>query len=230
MKKIIILLTVFLGVAAFQSCSLDNFDGPDTTLTGALVDSETNESLPSQYQNGAWIRLYEFYNGDWVTQPNNFYVKQDGTFTNKAIFAGKYKIKAEGPFEDVTEIEMDLTGTKDLQVKVVPFLRVTANAAANGTSVTINGKISRTSSSNAIQRIAFCCNTTPYVDKNTFMKDGFQEVDLSSMTDAEILSQTFTQTFSGLKSGITYYVRVGALAQNASSFYNYSTVIEVKIP
>jgi hypothetical protein len=231
MKKTVFICVVLAGALNFQSCGLDNYDAPDTTLQGALIDSETNEPIQTQYQNGAKIRLYEFYNGKWSPQPNDFFTRQDGTFTNKAIFAGKYRIAVEGPFEEVEEIETELSGIKDLQIKVTPFLRVKGSASADGASITITAKIEQTASLRKIQTLGFYCGVTPYVDKNTFESDRLKkEIDLSGLEDLEIVSRTFTETFEGLESGKTYYVRAGAFAQNASNHFNYCEIIEVKIP
>lgn len=228
MKKIVLLAALLCGIWGFQSCSLDNFDEPNASLSGALVDSETGETVQTQYKNGAKVRLYEYYNNEWTTQPVDFYAKQDGTFTNNIVFAGKYKVVTEGPFETPDEIEMDITGHKDLQIKVVPFLRVESTASASGTSVNFTAKIARTSSTRKIKTLEFYCASTPYVDKSTFVSK--KTIDLSAMTDSEILSKTFTQTIDGLKSGKTYYARVGTLTENAANQYNYGTIFEIKIP
>lgn len=228
MKKIVLLVTLLCSVWGFQSCSLDNFDEPNASLSGALVDSETGETVQTQYKDGAKIRLYEFYNNEWTTQPVDFFATQDGSFTNNIVFAGKYKIKAEGPFETPEETEMEIAGHKDLQIKVVPFLRVESGANASGTSVNFTAKISRTSSTRQIKTLEFFCASTPYVDKSTFVKK--KTIDLSAMADSEILSKTFSATVEGLTSGKTYYARVGVLTQNAANQYNYGKIVEIKIP
>lgn len=228
MKKIILILFILYGMLNFQGCQLDNYDGPNATLTGQLVDSETNEPMPTQYQNGAKIRLYEYYNGQWSAQPNDFWVKQDGTFENKALFAGKYKLIAEGAFTKLDETEIEITGTKTLEIKVNPYLRLTINASASGDAISLSTKISRSANAPKIKMITFLAGKTPYVDKSTFVKK--TDKDVSAMEDSDIISQTFTETLSGLARGTTYYVRVGALAENAANDYNYSTIVKIDLP
>lgn len=231
MKKILFLAVILCCIGGFQSCKLDNFDEPSATLMGALVDSETNENVPCQYQNGSRIRMYEFYNGNWANQPNDFYTRQDGTFTNKALFPGKYKIEVEGAFETPQPVELEISGTKELPIQVIPFLRISAEATASGNSIRLTATLQRTASTRKIKTVGFYCNKTPYVDKNTFAsEESRKETDLSGKTDAEITSTTFSETFTGLASGQTYYVRVGALAENPGNYFNYSKVIEVKVP
>jgi len=55
-------------------------------------------------------------------------------------------------------------------------------------------------------------------------------ITLTKVADSEIVTQDYSELFDGLESGVTYYVRVGALAVNPSSYYNYSKIIEMKIP
>lgn len=228
MKKITLILFALCGMLGFQGCELDNYDGPNATLTGRLVDMETNETMPTQYQNGAKIRLYEFYKGEWSSQPNDFWVKQDGTFENKAIFAGKYRIIAQGAFTEQETIEMDISGTKTLDIKVTPFLRLTIDTNVNGDSVTLSTRVSRSPGASKIKTITFLAGETPYVDKSTFTEK--RDMDVSELADEDIVSRTFTETISGLTRGTSYYVRIGALAENPANDYNYSTVVKIDLP
>ena len=119
MKKIFLYATLICGLC---SCGLDNYDAPTASLSGAIIDKETKENVPGQAQNGTKIRMYEFYNDEWSVQPNDSWVSQDGTFSNTAVFTGKYKILAEGPFETVEPIEMEVSGSKQMNFEVTPFL------------------------------------------------------------------------------------------------------------
>jgi hypothetical protein len=68
---------MILCVFCFSGCSPDNYDAPNATLTGRLLDSETNEAMPTQTPYGARIRIYEFYWNEWSPQPYDFWVKPD---------------------------------------------------------------------------------------------------------------------------------------------------------
>lgn len=227
-KNSIFTLLVFIFALTFFGCKLDNYEAPNAVLKGVIIDSETNEPMPTQYQNGAKIRLYEYYNGKWSEQPNDFWVKQDGSFENRAIFAGTYKVVAEGAFAPVDPIEMEIKGIKELEIKVTPLLRLTIDASVHNNAVTISSKISTTESTSKIRMVTFLCGKTPYVDKNTFEKK--IDKDLNETADNQIISQTYDETISGLSSGTTYYLRVGALAANVANDYNYSNVIKIDIP
>jgi hypothetical protein len=223
-----LMLTV-LCVCCFSGCELDNYDAPNAALTGRLLDSETNEAMPTQTPNGARMRIYEFYNGEWSTQPYDFWVKQDGTFENQSVFAGKYRITAEGAFAAFDPIETDISGTKNLDVTVTPYLRLSVNATPGaGGEITLSTQVSRSANAPKIRTVTFVCGKTPYVDKNTFVKKS--DIDVNSVSDDEIVSKTYSATLTGLTPGATYYVRAGAFADNSGSHYNYSKVVEVKLP
>jgi hypothetical protein len=223
-----LMLTV-LCMCCFSGCELDNYDAPNATLTGRLLDSGTNEGMPTQTPNGARIRIYEFYQGEWSAQPYDFWVKQDGSFENKAAFAGKYRITVEGAFAAFDPIETDISGTKTLDIPVTPYLRLSVNATPGASGeVTLSTQVSRSANAPKIRTITFVCGKTPYVDKNTFVKKS--DIDVNSVSDDEIVSKTYSATLTGLTPGTTYYVRAGAFANNTGSHYNYSKVVEVKLP
>ncbi|MDR2774076.1 MAG: DUF3823 domain-containing protein [Tannerella sp.] len=220
---------MILCVFCFSGCSLDNYDASNATLTGRLLDSETNEAMPTQTPNGARIRIYEFYKNEWSPQPYDFWVKQDGSFENKSVFAGKYRITAEGAFAAFDPIETDISGTKNMDVKVTPYLRLSVNVVPGaGGEITLSTQVSRSANAPKIQTITFVCGKTPYVDKNTFVKKS--DIEVKSVSDDEIISKTYSATLTGLVPGSTYYVRVGAFADNPGSHYNYSKIVEVKLP
>ncbi|MDR1880713.1 MAG: DUF3823 domain-containing protein [Tannerellaceae bacterium] len=226
--KAVSILIILFGYC-FQGCELDNYNAPDATLSGRLIDSETNEAMPTQTPNGARIRIYEFYNNDWSPQPYDFWVKQDGSFENKSVFAGKYRITAEGAFAAFDPIETEISGTKNLDIKVTPYLRLSINAVPGaGGEVTLSTQVSRSANAPKIRTISFVCAKTPYADKNTFVKK--TDIDVNAVSDDEIISKTYSATLTGLTPNTVYYVRVGAFANNSGSHYNYSKVVEVKLP
>jgi hypothetical protein len=226
--KTVSMLIILCGFC-FYGCDLDNYEAPNATLTGRLVDAETNEGMPTQTPNGARIRIYEFYKNEWSPQPYDFWVKQDGSFENRSVFAGKYRIMAEGAFAAIEPVEMDISGTKNLDLKVTPYLRLSIHATPGaGGEVTLTTQVTRSANAPKIRTLTFVCGKTPYVDKNTFTKN--LNLDVSAVSDDEIVSQSYSATLTELIPNTTYYVRVGAFANNTGNHYNYSKVLEVKLP
>lgn len=227
-KKSLTLISI-CTILSFQACKLDNYDRPNATLTGKIIDEETNEPMPTQAQNGTRMRLYEFYKDGWSVQPNDFWAKQDGSFENKAVFAGKYKVLAEGAFHQIEPIETEISGTKNLDIKVKPYIRLTIEATPIAGGVTLSTKVTPTPSSPKVTNLVFLVGKTPYVDKSTFVERAEQNV--KDLQGNDFANKSFSETLTGkLEKGKTYYVRAGALATNAANHYNYSEVLEVVIP
>jgi len=184
--------------------------------------------MPTQTPNGARIRIYEYYNDAWSATPYDFWVKQDGSFENKAVFAGKYRITAEGAFAAFEPIETEISGVKNLDITVTPYLRLTINASPAGSGeINVSTQITRSANAPKIRTISFVASKTAYSDKNVFVKK--TDIDVSGVDDSEIVSKTYSATLTGLNPGTTYWVRVGAFANNTGSHYNYSKIVEVKL-
>lgn len=60
MKKIFV-KTLFIAMSALilHSCELDNYDGPDATLSGRIIDKETGELVEQDIIRGTQIEFIE---------------------------------------------------------------------------------------------------------------------------------------------------------------------------
>ncbi len=123
-----------------SSCDLfeiDNYDEPQETLWGEVVDAATGERvLTDQGSEGIRVRLTELSWGDNVEHNPDFYAMPDGTFQNTKVFKGHYYVRIDGPFiplvretpdgvllaDDCKEI--DIKGTTKVKFEVQPFLKV----------------------------------------------------------------------------------------------------------
>ncbi|MEB2774363.1 DUF3823 domain-containing protein [Algoriphagus sp. D3-2-R+10] len=131
---------VLFALLALSSCGmfeLDNYDLPDETLQGEVVDRETGEPLlTDQGSEGIRVRLTELSWGDNATPNPDFFCMPDGTFQNTKLFSGTYNIRIDGPFiplireddrgvplADETQT-MDIVGVSNVRFEVQPFLRV----------------------------------------------------------------------------------------------------------
>ncbi|GAA4323821.1 hypothetical protein GCM10023149_25020 [Mucilaginibacter gynuensis] len=215
------------------SCNkVDNYPEPDKTLTGKIVDAETNEPLYTEQPDGTRIRLLQT---DWNESPipQYFWAKSDGTFRNTKIFKGKYDVTpVDGPFVPLTEPQkIDLTGEADVTFKVVPFLRVTLlNSSVNGTTVTVSYKIERPSATFKITDAKVFVSTTSQATNASFDNKLSQTNDLQGIADDVILATTYTANLT-LPAKRSFYIRVGARSEdNVSRRYNYTNAIKVDIP
>lgn len=128
------------GLLMMSSCSMfeiDNYDEPEETLWGEVVDVATgNRVLTDQGSEGIRVRLTELSYGDNVDHNPDFYAMPDGTFQNTKIFKGEYYIRLDGPFiplvRETTDgtpladesIITEIKGTTKVKFEVQPFLNV----------------------------------------------------------------------------------------------------------
>lgn len=139
MKKIAPYILICI-LASFTSCGLfemDNYDEPNETLQGEVVDIATGEPvLTDQGSEGIRVRLTETSWGDNVTPNPDFYCMPDGTFQNTKLFKADYNIRIDGPFIPLVRedergvvyadetIDTEISGVKKVKFEVYPFLKV----------------------------------------------------------------------------------------------------------
>ncbi len=144
---------VLFGALLFTSCSmfeLDNYDIPNETIRGEVVDAETGEPVyTDQGSEGIRVRLTELSWDDNVTPNPDFYCMPDGTFQNTKIFKGNYNVRIDGPFipllrEDDRGVPLadetqtvNIEGVTNIRFEVQPFLKV----EWVGKPVVANGKV-----------------------------------------------------------------------------------------
>lgn len=145
MKKLLFILPIaFL----FTSCvffEMDNYDGPNASITGTLLDSKTHEPVPTECKFG------NFFGGAYMGAPTTGYfsvyekgtsevygrkldyekaqywhIKYDGTYVNSQIFSGTYRIEsASNNFYPVTKDDVKIVpGENTLDWEVTPYCRV----------------------------------------------------------------------------------------------------------
>lgn len=138
MKKIsLICIPVLFALHACALFELDNYDAPNETLQGEVVDIATGERvLTDQGSEGIRVRLTELSWGDQVTHNPDFYCMPDGSFQNTKLFKGTYNVRIDGPFiplyrendqgiplADETK-EAEIKGVTKIKFEVQPFLKV----------------------------------------------------------------------------------------------------------
>lgn len=83
-------LTLFVSTFLLTSCMKDNFDGPNASFFGAIVDEKTNEYVETDLLNGSTIEAYELGYDDPVAQI--WVIKNNGEFRNNLVFANDYDL------------------------------------------------------------------------------------------------------------------------------------------
>jgi hypothetical protein len=98
MKKIyylILLITgLLLGTTSCDMFKIDNFDGPDAQVFGAIRDSVGGGLVETDLQTGSLIGTYEL--GKYVDQNpelRNWYIMESGEYRNNLVFSNTYRIE-----------------------------------------------------------------------------------------------------------------------------------------
>lgn len=256
MKKIIYFITAIIVSCVSFSCSvIDNYDEPNETLKGQVIDSGTQETLQTEANSlGIRIKLMEYSWNDDPT-PYYFYAMQDGTFNNTKIFKGNYNIVVEGAFVPLVQtangnilsdksINTDVDGVCELTFEVEPFLRVEwvgepVYNSSNGTA-TVKVKITRGTQNSSYQQnitdVFLFVNQNPYACSLSNNYDSRYSTQITYGGDAAnaLLGETISITTTGvLPEDRTLYLRVGARIDCSIAGvrrYNYNEVKPITIP
>lgn len=251
MKKALYILTCLVTLLPISCTRIDNYQEPQETLYGKILDKETGESLQCEAgSNGIRIKLME-YNWDENPTPYYFYSRMDGTFNNTKIFKGTYGILVEGPFVPLQqydeegnmildgEVIKEIKGTVNQNFEVEPFLRinwVTEPYLGSDGKIKASVRISRGTDNTDYQldvdRIALFISSTKYVGNNDYLTK-YSRVNSFEGEEAEALLGTELELEARFEvpAGRTWFVRAAARTNYTvagTSRYNYSTVMEVK--
>lgn len=245
MKKILYLM---LGVSLLllASCQkIDNWDEPASRLYGNVIDSYTGQNLVMD-QNDWQIRIidrtWEERNGT-VPQYQALSVQKDGFYNNSKLFAGTYDmIPYDGPFWPTDTIKGVVLGKETQQdFTVTPYLQVLDfTQTLVGTSLTLTCKVKApviTGLPNLYEIMPFLsltkfCGASNYINIGdyTTKKISINKAWAAYVPGGSDTTPVITIGPLTVKSGYTYYVRIGANVNALSRRYNYSEIVKVVVP
>ena len=231
MRKLI--LNVVLAITAIcclSSCGYDNFDKPETYLTGHVEYNGQALQLPG---SAGQIQLQAYQSGYQLTSPITIYVDQDGRFSAR-LFNRHYKIVTKdnnGPWVNARDtVEVDLSGSTEIHVSVTPYFLLsdyTCKFNTNTRTLTIGFAIQRIVSNAQIDYAAVCIGTTSIVDEqNNALKISIPASQLS------IGANTFTvpitdEQLAAINKAVKVTARVGLRAVGADRSI-YTNIIALK--
>jgi hypothetical protein len=243
MKKTI----YFAAIAALMSLSacmgIDNWDAPDARFHGRIIDSYTGENILTSQDEWS-IRIWERSWTQGIPNYQSLSVMQDGTYNNTKLFAATYDMLPYGgafwPCDTVKNVVLKKTVEQDFTV--TPYLQVIDfNASVNGTSLTLTCRLRaprREGLPNLyeikpfISLTTFCGNgNNSYINIDDYNKT---RITINKSWKDEVGDGDTSGTYSvgpiPVKSGYTYYVRLGAAVNDANRRYNYSPIVKVTVP
>ena len=218
------ILFFLLALLVLNGCEIDNYDEPNLTVSGRIIDAQTSALVESGGSNsGTIVKFYQ----DNSAQALLFKTMPDGTFTNSRVFAGNYRYVAEGPFQIMTDTtSITIKGNTEIEIKVTPNARLTASVVSkSGTEAVIKVTYEKLAVGQALKFLGVAWSTV--TNPNRFTAAG------GSYIENNVQSQNLTSgdqqfTITGLKANTKYYVRVFAQVIAPGNYYNYSTQIEVQ--
>ena len=224
---------IIIGIAAlcltFASCEKDNYDGPDSGLTGRFIDAESGQLVEQDIIRGTQIEIIE-HGYDPVT-PQYLIVKTDGTYENSMLFSNTYTVKpVRGNFINVEAQEVQITGKTTLDFTVTPYIRITnANISRSGDKVRATFNIEQNVINN-VKKIGLYAHQDARVGEP--MRQVAAEQQLNAVADPAhqySLEIDVPSNSSVLKSGRAYYFRIGALIDVGEAKLNYAPAVKLDL-
>jgi hypothetical protein len=233
MKNIQILIFLLCGVLCFNSCELDNYEGPTGSISGALIDSETGELVQGDIISGTQIEYMEL-DYDTVNPPiQRLVVKVDGTYRNDMMFQGRYTILplTRGNFVPQTDtLTIDIGGATIQNFEVLPYIRIKdASITIDGTKITATFKLEQTVE-DKIKYIGLFGHSSPAVGEP--LQFGKKRKTLNKVADPDTEYELVMDVRSDkdFEKGKAYFFRIGALISAGEAEYNYAPAVRLTIP
>jgi len=216
----LILSGMFLQLLSGCTKALDY--GNICTISGTLRDASGNVVAGDVTTTNLMVRVLA--TGELVT--TDLRVLGDGTFQNTKLYQKKYRVWVAGPVTmvgDTLRPDLSVTSTFKQDIVVIPFLTLAKPVVAvqpTTTTVSISYAITANSGKTISKRQLYI-STNPYPNASTGNAYNYTTQTVALTTDSG------TAAVTGLITGTTYYVRIGAQATGAAGF-NYSDQIIIK--
>lgn len=232
MKRILYLSFVSLQLALFTACGLsdiDNYEGPNATISGGLYDVETGELIQQDIIRGSQIEYIEL--GFKNPQTQYIVVKNDGTYRNNLMFANRYTVQpVRGNFVPIEKQEIAVVGNTVMDFKVQPYIRIKdAVIKQVGDQVVATFKVQQTVA-NAVKRIGLFAHQEINVGEPLNIVN--KQEDINGQLDESQVYQLEIDLVANntkLVKGKSYYFRVGALIDASEAKYNYASTIQLTV-
>lgn len=222
-------LLLFVSIIGLASCKKDNYDGPDSGLSGKFVDEATNELVQMDIIRGTRI---EFVEHGYANPQNQYMIlKNDGTYANTLMFANTYTIRISEPnFIPIAEQELVIKGQTTLDFKVTPYIRIKdVSIVKNGTKVTATFKLQQNVINN-VQKIGLYAHSDSRVGEPMRLVAAEQQINaVTNPATVYTLEIDLPSNSTQLKPGNDYYFRVGALIGVGGSKPNYAAAVKISI-
>lgn len=127
MKNIFKTLSFLVLIACMASCLMferDNYEGPNSSVTGVIIDSLTGQPVQMEVQEGAYIQYIQRDFSETINYQNMQFFP-DGRFVNKHVFSGVYDFVLMRqnfiPIDTLKNITFEKGVNNHFEIKVLPL-------------------------------------------------------------------------------------------------------------
>jgi len=237
MKKTISRILLGITLLTSAACTkIDNYEGPNASFEGRLIDAVTGENFQTATGN-IQVRLLQV---SWsaTPAPQEIPSKIDGTFKDSKLFAGTYKVIPVGgafwPVLDTAQVQIGKDSKHDFEL--MPYLVINNfTHVLDSNTLKLNFDIDAPIGAG----LPTIIEIQPYVNTTKMVGPGASIFDYSDaqklVVNKEWINMTAADksielTIPGLATGRTFYVRVGVRVNDSFKSSNLSQIIEVKVP
>jgi len=203
---------------------IDNYDSPDATVKGQILDEVTKELVGTDLNNGSTWRFWDLgpeFAPTWQTRVINY----NGEYQDKLFFSGEYNIR----FQDCNFYPFDANnvvvkkGENIFDYNVKPYIRVkNANIRKEGNEIVATFSLQAGHPEVRLSNIRLYASTDVHVgegntkhnpDGPSFQQSFSPTIEINEATTYTLrldLTQTRNNTFFKIQKN--YYFRVGAVA------------------
>lgn len=248
MKRILYLMigAAMLCIGLASCMKIDNWAEPGSQFSGKVIDSYTGQNLMID-QNDWSIRIWEKTWTASVAQYQSIPIKADGTYNNTKLFSGTYDMLAYGgPFWPCDTVKGVVLGKSTVQdFTVTPYLQVLNFAATlTGTSLTLTCNVKAPLLIKGTLALPNLYDVKAFLSLTTFCGNS-NYINIAEYNNLRLqINKSWAAYVPGggdttpvltigplpVKSGYTYYVRIGASVNDANRKYNYSPIVKVVVP
>ncbi|GHT61971.1 hypothetical protein AGMMS50239_14110 [Bacteroidia bacterium] len=220
--------TVIILAIPFTACDLDNYDGPDASIKGAVKDNKDGSLIEQDIDGGSKIIYKEL--GFENPEEQQMIFKLNGEYQNNVLFAAHYDIY----FNESNFVKPDTLkayeikkGANTLDFTVQPYIRVSnVSVVKSGDEIVATFTITPTVTNN-VKQIGLFGHIDRIAGNQFALQRKTQDINAASKD----IPTTYTLRLSaaGFKSGQEYYFRVGGIIDVANAKYNYAPSVRLKI-
>lgn len=228
MKTVFYFLTMMFFSICFIACEKDNLEdiAPNASFEGEFRDAETGELVGQEIRNGSRVYFIEL---GWPNPPvQSLPVKSDGTFMNKFMFAGDYKIILDkGNYVPLDTINYKMSKGKNREVfKVTPYIRVIDPVIELvGNEVVAKFKLKQNTSDD-VGAVYFLMHTDAQV--SYYINSGWNRI-IFDRTVSPSEEHEIRLDVSKYKKGQNYFFRLGAGSKASEARYNYGPIVKIAL-